>query len=1671
MKQFYNFFSNAIRLISLSLCVFLSLESVSQAQIELPKIANEATKENGGIPGDYIVVYKSNSKVATQVSANPSVAVRKQLMQQEVTSTLAKNNVISKEVTQVYETVIKGFAVRGLTSAGVAQLRKDDQIDYVVPDTPVYPHVGNVAQPTLLAGDCNLPSITFNGVVTGNVGLASFGSTNVATGELVRARNSAGNPVSGCDAVANNLSGKIALIDMGACNYSQQAYNAQLAGAVGVILVYNLPGNAPGMGAGANAALVTIPVMSVTQELGLQVKTELTNGTTVNAIVDPAPVNPAVQCKPWGIARVNGGSSGAGKRAWVIDTGVDSDHPDLNVDTDLWKSFLIGNTSPEDESGHGTHVAGTIAALDNTIGVIGVAAGAKVIAVRVFAATGGSATSIIIAGMNYVAANAVFATDVVNMSLGGDANRAYEQAVINLSLKSRVVISAGNDGRDANYNTPARINAPNVYTISAMDKDDKLASFSNFGNAPVDYAAPGVRVSSCWLNGGYAYLNGTSMASPHVAGLLLLGDICSSSRVTGDPDGRPDPIAVHVGPGGAANADGDNFTICQGDPDDSDATVYPGAPEICGDGKDNDGDSLIDEECCPGGINGILYVNAIATGANNGTSWPNAFTTLQSALSAAKLCSQITQIWVAKGTYYPTTDQFGQTPTNSRNKTFSLQNNLAIYGGFQGNEGSGYDVAQRDFVNNKTTLSADLDQSNSLTTGDAYHVFLNIPVYPLTLNATAVLDGVVVRGGVANVVINNAYSYPNGNGAGMLNYSASPTIRNCSFEGNLGGIGGAVYNSGSNATFTNTLFLTNQSVIGGGINSVSSDIIVSNCSFNGNSAANFGGGIYSESSSLTVTNSSFQLNTASTGGGIENAYGTISVTNSSFSGNRGTSSGGAINNYGASTSVIKNSIFWGNNTEVRNETGEPAGNPTISYSIIQGGWSGQGSDNLNVNPKFVTQPVVGSTVIGNLSLQNCSPAINSSDPSTTSATVGTMDLAGNARLFNALDRGAYEFQTESVYNPTLAADPGLGMIPGESITLTVSAADAYLWSTTATTAAITVSPAANTTYTVTATNGICSKLLTAAITVGPPTWNGSQSTDWNIAANWASGAVPRATHDVVIPSSPGNQPVIGTAAIAKSVVVNAGASLAITASTGSLAINESTGNGFTNNGTVTNAGALKIGNTGNIGTHGISNFGTFTNSGQGTIDIDRFHDKGILNELITPNYSNTFTNNGKIRIGFVAGNNFGIENVGTFVNAVNGTSPGSIDIPSANNSGIHNVGPFFNSGPITIKSVLSGGPGRGIFNQNAFTNNSGGTVTVDRSLFGILNEGPLTNYGKINIGATESVTTGINSSNTFDNNGCLAIITTNAIITNTSSFTNSGAIIENANGNGGITSNSGVVQNLNGGTFSIGTNTGINTTNTGTITQPNRLTVAVTPASQSISSGQTVTLTASGGTSYTWSNASTANPLVIIPGEGQTTYTVTGLTGFCTGTGTAQVTTTALPVTLISFEAKKQSNGSVKLAWVTANEVNNEYFELERSIDLKKVELLTRVGADEKSASTHLYSFTDELPHQGTSYYRLRQVDFNGEKTTYGWVSVVVDQVYTVYPNPVVQNQFRLQLDEPGKAAIKFYSLDGKPVPLQTVNRGSGMMDLKMPKNSSSGIYLLQVEERGQIRNYRVMVE
>jgi parallel beta-helix repeat protein len=312
-------------------------------------------------------------------------------------------------------------------------------------------------------------------------------------------------------------------------------------------------------------------------------------------------------------------------------------------------------------------------------------------------------------------------------------------------------------------------------------------------------------------------------------------------------------------------------------------------------------------------------------------------------------------------------------------------------------------------------------------------------------------------------------------GGGMSNEnSCNPKLINCSFSGNT--IGGGMYNYASSPTLTKCTFSENSANVDGGgmLNQASSNPKLTNCSFLGNSASR-GGGTANEFSNPTFINCTFSENSALfLGGGMDNYASAPTLTNCSFSANRTDYEGGGMHNENSSAPTLTNCILWGNpGGEIINEDGTP----TVTYSIVQGGYSGIG--NKDQSPLFV------DSANGNLHLQPCSPAI---DAGIDAANSTTTDLDGKQRKVRTIDMGAYEYQG-ALATATIADAKALnkgvdvntvyiGYAPASSLTLQAGISGAsgpftYQWSTGATTPSITVSPTTNTTYTVTVSNGTC----------------------------------------------------------------------------------------------------------------------------------------------------------------------------------------------------------------------------------------------------------------------------------------------------------------------------------------------------------------------------------------------------------------------------------------------------------------------------------------------------------------------------------------------------------------------------------------------------------------------
>ncbi len=508
---------------------------------------------------------------------------------------------------------------------------------------------------------------------------------------------------------------------------------------------------------------------------------------------------------------------------------------------------------------------------------------------------------------------------------------------------------------------------------------------------------------------------------------------------------------------------------------------------------------------CPG--TNRLYVNSAATAGGNGTSWTTAFKYLQDALIMGAGCSNITEIWVARGTYRP--DRGEGFVAGNRDAAFQMSNNLAIYGGFSGSETT---LEQRNWTTFVSTLSGDIGVTDA-PDDNSYTV-----VSSSATNNSAVIDGFTIQDGQATNTASITYSSPRSCGGGIFNEGGSPIIRNCTFKnnqaddsggaiynwrnstplidnctfmGNFSGkgssihnerasnaaihncffsnnSGSAIYNAESSATISQCNFVENDATFGGGVFNLSDSMLVlTNCVFAGNTAS-FGGALFNQSGSFSCTNCLFTGNEAPFGGAIHNLGETNQIfTNCTFSGNRASSRGGAIRNQGLGdgSTILNNCILWGNlgggiGNQIQSEgniivTLHASCYANAANDIDVNGILVVDADCTTENPLFINPvlPNVAPTTAGNYRLSPCSPVINEGlneliPPGTTD------DLDNEVRIVSGLvDMGAYEFRdTGNLQLPQISLDvanPACSNIPTGSATASVTGGAmpyAYLWS-------------------------------------------------------------------------------------------------------------------------------------------------------------------------------------------------------------------------------------------------------------------------------------------------------------------------------------------------------------------------------------------------------------------------------------------------------------------------------------------------------------------------------------------------------------------------------------------------------------------------------------------------
>lgn len=311
-----------------------------------------------------------------------------------------------------------------------------------------------------------------------------------------------------------------------------------LAKSAGVALIKPLPlvnGLAVYLPEAAEKALLARPeILRIDEDL------------VIEAIAKPQAAPQPIEELPWGINRINADAAwpatkGLAVKAAILDTGIDLDHPDLQNNIKGNVNTINPLKNGNDDNGHGTHVAGTVAAIDNDIGVIGAGPEIYLYAVKVLGKNGSGWLSDLIEGLDWCINNRM---QVINMSLGSSSDNQSFHDAITKAYRAGIVVAAaaGNSGTSGGaISYPAKY--PETIAVSAIDQFDRLAYFSSYG-PEVDLTAPGVNIQSTYNNGYYKTLNGTSMAAPHVSAAAALVLTRPVGAYDLDADGAWDPQEV-----------------------------------------------------------------------------------------------------------------------------------------------------------------------------------------------------------------------------------------------------------------------------------------------------------------------------------------------------------------------------------------------------------------------------------------------------------------------------------------------------------------------------------------------------------------------------------------------------------------------------------------------------------------------------------------------------------------------------------------------------------------------------------------------------------------------------------------------------------------------------------------------------------------------------------------------------------------------------------------------------------------------------------------------------------------------------------------------------------------------------------------------------------------------
>ncbi len=698
----------------------------------------------------------------------------------------------------------------------------------------------------------------------------------------------------------------------------------------------------------------------------------------------------------------------------IIDVGIQLSHPDLGLTTgtDVTGTGTTGDAMTTCDN-HGTAVAGCVSGLiNNSIGLVGISPGCRVASVRTMISdpscdgTWTSQASWTVDALNWILSQ--------GHRISSNSNRyTFSSSVISEAYQDTRALGIVHFASAGNENNPSLNYPSNLTSINAVGGISSNGARwvtdtdtgSNFGSG-LDFVAPADEIIGCdrtggagYVSGDYLLADGTSFAAPYVAGVAAL--------------------VLSVNPLLTA--------------DQVEATLRESSTDLGTAGYDTQfGWGLVNANLATRPP-GTVFVKWNATGGNNGTSWANAYTSLQSALGAARAGDQV---WVATGTYKPD-------PGTNRSSAFAMRNNVSVYGGFAGTETT---LQQRNVATNVTILSGDLlgnDAPNFANYADnSLHV-----VTATSLSAATLIDGFTILGG-------NASTSGNTDGAGIWIPSGALTIANCILDRNsASGRGGAVFSEAGVVSLSNCTISGNRATSdGGGAWMGPSSFTLTSCVFRGNASSGSGGGLYllgifgDPSELRTLAKCRFLGNSAVNGGGIDNQQGRLIVTNGLFSGNTATAMGGGLRNTdggiatcvncsssrnaatsngggimtgglgNVATTNVHNSIFWGNTaggqtTQNGQLFRDANGALTVNFCDVQN-WNGSlgGTTSFGADPLFADSDGadnVAGTTDDDLHILAGSPCIgvgNNSAPS-----IPTTDIDGAVRVQQCgVDLGIYE---------------------------------------------------------------------------------------------------------------------------------------------------------------------------------------------------------------------------------------------------------------------------------------------------------------------------------------------------------------------------------------------------------------------------------------------------------------------------------------------------------------------------------------------------------------------------------------------------------------------------------------------------------------------------------------